>query len=399
MQEFRDTGGNGQAMELSENVPLTSIAEWSPTYSAPECQSVVVVVNPCYGVLDVKTKEAGETSSSPDPAYETPGVKREQDKRQSDPGYESIVVVKEGHETVEDKRKEMNGDYFKKDIHGDMKNWNTKKDGIEGANSESTYSKSDKKRETSDVNGKGRIDSDFYKEPGYETPDVKKEKFDGASPHTTYAKPNKKRKDDKSDDNTDSCYEESGHGIPDCTKEETDGTSPDVTYAKPDKKRSEGNAKSGESIVPDSYEERGYETPLLRMEDTKGSSTDKTYAKPDKKRSEGNIKRGESIVSDSYGEPGYENLKKEDTDGRTSDTAYAKPDKKEKEAECQNHPGSDNSTKSDKEIAVHTSPGIKRIEINGDLYALPNKSKNGEKVRVYGRYITGLRAGGGAIRK
>ena len=395
MQEFRDTGGNGQAMELSEDVPSTSIADWNPTYSTPECQSVVVVVNPCYGVLDIKTKDDGEADSSPDPAYETHGVKKEQDKCQSDPGYESIVVVKEGHETVEDKRKEMNGDYFKKDIHGDMENWNTKKNGIEGANSESTYSKFDKKRETSDVNDKGRIDSDFYKEPGYETPDVKKEKFDGASPDTTYAKPNKKRQDDKSDDNADSCYEESAHGPPDCTKEETDGTSPDVIYSKPDKKRSEGNIKSGESIVPDSYEESGYETPHLKMEDTKGSSANKTYAKSDKKRSEGNIKSGERIVPDSYKEPRYENLEKEDTNGTISDTTYAKPDKKKKEVECQDHPGSDNSTKNDKEITVHTLPGIKRIEINGDLYALPNKSKNSEKVRVYEKYFTGLRAGGG----
>ena len=338
MQEFRDTDGNGQAMELSEDVPSTSIAEGNPTYSAPECQSVVVVVNPYYGVLNVKTKDDGEANFSPNPAYDTSAVKKKQDKCQSDPG----------HETVDDKKKEMNGDYFKKDIHGDMKNWNPKKDGIEGANSESTYSKPYKKRETSEMKGKGAIDSDFYKEAGYETPGVKKEKFDGASLDTTYAKPNKKRQDDKSDDNTDSCYEEFGHEIPYCTKEETDGTSPDVTYAKPDKKRSEGNIKSGERFVPDSYKE-----------------------------------------------PGYDNLTKKDTNGTTSDTTYAKPDKKKKEAECQNHPGSDNSTKNDKEIAVHTSPGIKRIEINGDLYALPNKSKNSERVRVYERYFTGLRAGGG----
>ena len=252
MQEIRDTGGNGEGMDLSEDLPSTVIAERNPTYSAPIFQSVVVVVTP---------------------------------------GHESIVVVKERGET---------------------------------------------KMKGSDVEN-GKADSaNLYDEPGYASPYVQKDEVECTGSKSPYAKPNNKSEAD--------------------------------------------NVKGKGRINPNSLEEFGYEIPDLKMEGTKGFSADATYAKPDKKRSEGNIKSGQSTVSDSYEKPGYEILKKEDADGTTSDTTYAKPDKKKKEVERQNHPGSDNSTKNEKEIAVHTSPDIKRIEINGDLYAIPDKSKDSKKV-------------------
>ena len=345
-----------------------------------------MVVNPCYGVLDVKTKHDGEASSSSDPVYDTPGARKEEDKCQSDLAYENIVVVKEGHESVDNKKEEMDSGDSKTDIDSeyiDIKKANTNKDENKDP---SPDSKPDEKMKVSDVKN-GKVDgANLYGEPGYATPDVQKNEIEGTSSESTYAKPKKKREtnDVKVKDSIDpDSYEEPGYETPDIAQEETHGTKPDATYAKPDKKRSEGDIKSGERIVPDSFEEPGYETPDLKMEDTKGSSVDATYAKPDKKRSEGNIKSGQSTVSDSYEEPGYETLKKEDTVSTTSNTTYAKPDKKKKEVERQNHPGSDNSTKNDENIAGNFSPDIKRIEINGDLYALPDKSKNGEKVRIY----------------
>ena len=319
--------GEGQGMDLVENVPSsgatgTVVVEWSPTYSAPECQSVVVVVNPCYGVLDVKTKDDGEASSSSDHAYDTPGARKEQDKCQSDPGYESMVVVKEG----DNKMEEMEGGDSRTDIAGNyvnVKKGNTKKDGS------NPTPKSDKKMKASDVKN-GKVDSaNLYDEPGYATPDVQKDEIEGASSKSTYAKPDKKRETNDvkvKDSNDPDSYEEPGYETPDIVKEETDGTRPDATYAQPDKKRSEGDIKSGERIIPDTFEDPGYETPNLKMEDTKGSSADASYAKPKK-----------------------------------------------------------NSTKSDKEVAGKFSADIKRVEINGDLYALPDKSKNSEKVRIYTR--------------
>ena len=350
-------------MDLVENVPSsgatgTVVAEWNPTYSTPECQSVVVVVNPCYGVLDVKAKHDGDASSSSDPAYDTPGARKEQDKCQSDPGYESIVVVKEGNETVHDKKDEMNGGDPKTDISGDyidIKKANTKKDENKDPSPDSNP---DEKMKVSDVKNVKVDGANLYGEPGYASPDVQTDEIEGASSESAYAKPDKKREtnDVKVKDSIDpDAHEEPGYETPDIAKEETDGTRPDATYAQPERKRSEENIKRGQSTVPDLLEEPGYATPDLKMEDTKGSSSDATYAKPDKKRSEGNFKSGESIASDSYEEPGYEILKKDDTVGTTSDTTYAKPDKKKKEVERQNHPGSDNSTKNDEKIAEDVS--------------------------------------------
>ena len=335
-----DASGEGQGMDLVENVSSngateTVVAEWNPTYSTPEIQSVVVVVNPCYGALDVKTKKAGEVSSSSDPVYDTPGARKEQDKCQSDPGYKSGVVVKERHEIVDDKKEEMNSSDSKTDIDRDyinIKERNTKND------DPNPDTKSDKKMKASDVKNRKLAGANLFDEPGYVTPDVQKEEIQ-------------------------------------CTSSES-------TYAKPDKKREINDVKVKDSIKPDSYEEPGYETPDIAKEETGGTRPDATYAQQYKKRSEGDIKIGERIVSDFLEEPGYETLKKEDTVGRTSDTTYAKPDKKKKEAECQNHPGSDNSTKSGKEIAGKLSADVKRVEINGELYALPDKSKNSKKVRM-----------------
>ena len=178
--------------------------------------------------------------------------------------------------------------------------------------------------------------------------------------------------------------EEPGYETPNFKKGENDGTSSDTTYAKPEKKRSGANIKTGESIDPGSYEESGYETPDFKKEKVDGTSSNTTYAKPNKERSVENIKSGGIINPDSYKEPGYKTSDKttKETDGASSDTTYAKPDKKRKEVECQDHSASDHGIKTNGKNADHSTPGIQRIEINGDLYALPDKNKNDEKVRM-----------------
>ena len=437
MREIRDRSGDAQRLDLNEDVPNdtaeTAVAEWNPTYSTPECQGVLVAVNPCYGVLDLKTKDVSKGSPSSDPAHDTPGVKKEQDNSQSDTGYESIVAVKERDKTVENKKKQVNGVNSKSDTCGEHiavkrdvggaekrntnpdsksdkkmevrniksgevdsanscdknshKSRDVQKDRIDTKSSESTYAKPDKKRETSDVKGKESTNPDSYEEPGYEALDITKEENDGRNSDATYAKPNKKRSagNIKTGESIDpDSYKEPGYETPDVAKKEIEGTTTDTTYAKPNKKRSAGSIKTGESIDNNFLEEPGYETPDLKMKVIDGSSSDTTYAKPDKKRSADNMKTGENIYPDSYEEPGYEtpDTTKKEVQGTSSDVTYAKPDKKRKEVGRQGHSASDKGSKNGKENAGHSTPDIKRIEINGDLYALPDKSKNSEKVRI-----------------
>ena len=486
-----DTGGNAQRLELNEDVPAndttdTAIAEWNPTYLTPERQSVLAVVNPCYGVFDVKAKDVSDGKSSTDPAYDTAGVKKEQENGQSDPGYESIVAVKERDKTVDSEKNKMNEGNSQADTNGEnidfkiagaekrntkkektedpnqdskpdkkkeasdikneevddtnsynktgYKNPDVRKDGIDDASSETAYSKPVKERKTGDAKNDESIIPDSYEEPGYETLVAGKEENDGRNSDTTYAKPDEKG----STDNTGhtkiaksidpGCYEEPGYEASDLTKRENDTIS-DTTYAKPDKKRSADDTKSGKSVGADSYKEPGYEILDATKKEIEGTSSDTTYAKPYKKTSAGNIKIGECIDPDfldsydtvevkkvekvgtssntiyakpdkkrsadkmktgkimdtsSYEEPGYEtpNFTKKEVQSTTSETTYAKPDKKRKEAGRQDHLASDNGLKTDKENAGHSSPDIKRIEIKGDLYTLPDKSKNSEKVRI-----------------
>ena len=178
--------------------------------------------------------------------------------------------------------------------------------------------------------------------------------------------------------------EEPGYETPNFKEGNVDGTSSDTTYSKPDKKRSTGNSKNGENLGPDSYEEPGYETPDVTKKEIESSSSNTTYAKPNKKRSADNIKSKGGINPDSCEKPGYKtsDVTKKEIDGASSDTTYAKPDKKRKEVKRQDHSASDHGIKTNGKNADHSTPDIKRIEINGDLYALPDKNKNTEKVRI-----------------
>ncbi len=116
-----------------------------------------------------------------------------------------------------------------------------------------------------------------------------------------------------------------------------------------DKNRKTVNGKDVSDT--ESYPEPGYATPDVEKKegDEKNSnSVDHCYAKVDKKRK---TVHGNAPQSD----PLYANV-----DEATSQPASSKP-------------GGD--AKNAVDNAGFSSPDIKRIEINGDVYALPNKQK------------------------
>ncbi|CAB4037991.1 Hypothetical predicted protein [Paramuricea clavata] len=77
------------------------------------------------------------------------------------------------------------------------------------------------------------------------------------------------------------------------------------------------------------------------------------YATPD-------FKKREINPVNSYPEPGYEtpDVKKKEVNVATADSAYSMPDKNTSE----------------------NNADIERVDVNGDLYALPNKNKNTKKI-------------------
>ena len=119
------------------------------------------------------------------------------------------------------------------------------------------------------------------------------------------------------------------------------------TYSTPDIKGAINN-----------HPEPGYEpVAMKKREVNKGDSQeDPGYATPD-------FNRREVDRVNSYPEPGYEtpDSKRKDVNDATSDPAYSMADKNVEE----------------------DSADIKRVEINGYLYALPEKNKNTTKVKVF----------------
>ena len=347
LKELKETGSDVQGIyqnqDLSANdLAESAFAEWNPIYSTPARQSVLVAVNPCYGVLDVKTKETNYSSSNP--VCETPDAKQEQVNSQPDPGYEGIVVVKGREENVDNEKKEMN-------------------------ESDSQFHNGDE-----NIN----IKRGFYQEIGHKTADSEKDKPEDTNPDEKIEAKNIKSEEV---DGTNS-YDKADYKNPDVQKDGIDDTGSESTHSKPDKKGETSAIKLRQNSNP--YDEPGYETLDLKREKIDDSSLDTTYVKLKNQGSGAKIKAGESIDPDPYEEPGYAttDFDKKEINNSSSGATYAKPDKEKKGVERQDHSASDKGIKTDEQNAGHSTPDIKRIEINGDLYALPDKSKNSQKVRT-----------------
>ena len=128
-------------------------------------------------------------------------------------------------------------------------------------------------------------------------------------------------------------------------------------------------------------EDPGYATPdILRkvpdVANLKGYDdiqTDPEYATPDVKRKEMNENY------DTQTDPGYAtpDFKRKEMDGYgniQTDPEYETPDFKRKEMNTPGH-----STLDDRD----SDSGINRVEVNGDLYALPNKARATVKVKRF----------------
>jgi hypothetical protein len=120
-------------------------------------------------------------------------------------------------------------------------------------------------------------------------------------------------------------------------------------YATPDIKRKEDKSTNYNASAS------GYEPVNMKKRESKedDSQADPGYATPDLKKRE--IRR-----VNSYPEPGYEtpDIKKKEINVASADSAYSTPEKNTRE----------------------NNADIERIDVNGDLYALPDKNRNTKKV-------------------
>ena len=240
LKELRETGSDVQGIDLNQDLSAndsaeSAFAEWNPIYSTSARQSVLVAVNPCYGVLDVKTKEANYSN----PVCETPDAKQEQDNSQPDPGYEGIVAVKGREENVDNEKKEMN-------------------------ESDSQFHNGDE-----NIN----IKRGFYQEIGHKTPDSEKDKPEDTNPDEKIEAKNIKSEEV---DGTNSC-DKADYKNPDVQKDGIDDTGSESTHSNPDKKGETSVIKRRQSSNP--YEEPGYEALDLKREEIDDSSSDTTYVK------------------------------------------------------------------------------------------------------------------------
>ena len=120
--------------------------------------------------------------------------------------------------------------------------------------------------------------------------------------------------------------------------------------------------------------------------------TEPGYDTPDLKRVQAKTKTEKEEVDSHYFSTLENNDKEDDAQYSTPDIErvnvngdmYALPDKskennKKKAAPC-DYSTPDNNVKSKEDDAHYSTPDIKRVEVNGDMYALPDKSEKNKKV-------------------
>ena len=168
-------------------------------------------------------------------------------------------------------------------------------------------------------------------------------------------------------------------------------SNPEPVYAAADKKVRDVN-KAGSQADPgyatpdlnrrdvgrvDSYPEPDYEAVDRKrgLFDKADCQADPGYATPD-------LNRNDEDRVDSYLGPGYEipDVKKKEVNGATSDAVYSVPDNNRKEVDPHGSIADSDVRNKEDDNAGHSTPKIKRIEINGVLYTLPDKSKSTKKV-------------------
>ena len=337
------------------------IVQANPTYSTPDNQRVIVHINPTYSMPDRQQVivHINPTYSMPDsqqvivkanPTYSMPGG--QQVIVQANPSYAASDIegqkaksanmnAEPGCESVDVRKREVN--------KGDCQ-------------AEPRYA-TPRLKEERDVNR-----GNSYPEPGYETPDRERRLVDKTDSQMDpgYATPDLKRRDDERVDS----YSEPGYETPDIEKKELDGATLDSAYSTADSQRVVLEANPTYEIPPDSerkeehtrgnnnHAEPGYETVDGRKDGkmiVEGTLVNKTDSQIDPGYATPDVEGRDEDRVDSFSEPGYEtpDLKGKEVNDATSDSAYAMPDKNTQE---------DNTH-------------IKRVEVNGYLYTLPDKSK------------------------
>ncbi|CAB3995087.1 Hypothetical predicted protein [Paramuricea clavata] len=297
----------------------------------PEKQSVIVEAHPSHGTVDLQKGKINEVNFYSNPDYEP------EDMAKMDEVNASTFISDPDYATVDIKRKKVD-------------------------------------------------DKNSYPEPGYETPDIKRKDVDAKN---SYSDRGVNRATSKSNPD---------YATVDNKRKKVDGNNSyaDPGYATPDVKRKDVDAKN-------SYSDPGYESADMKM---KGVNVATSKSFPDYATVD--IKRKDVGGKNAYAESAYESahLKSKDVDGATSSTnnnyetiaealnstvknkdattyqqklGYETPDMKRGNV---NAASSDStystidrdSTKVD-ENAGYSPANIKRIEVNGDLYALPTKKK------------------------
>ena len=180
-------------------------------------------------------------------------------------------------------------------------------------------------------------------------------------------------------------------------EDESNSNPVDHCYARVNKNRKTVNGKDVSDT--DSYPEPGYATPNVETKEDDESNSDPVdhcYARVNKNRKTVNgkdVNDTDSNLKPGYTTPDVENKEDDEKNSNPVDHCYAKVDKKRKTVhgtatqsdplyanvdEATSQPASSNpggDAKNAVDNAGFSSPDIKRIEINGDVYALPNKQK------------------------
>ncbi len=398
------------------------IVKANPTYSMPGGQQVIVQANPSYAAsdiegqkaksanmnaepgcesVDVRKREVNKGDCQAEPRYATPRLKEERDVNRGnsypEPGYETPdrerrLVDKTdsqmdpGYATPDLKRRD--DDRVDSYSEPGYETPDIKKKGVPGATLDTGYPAADSQRVVVEANPTYEIPPDSerkeehtrgnnnHAEPGYETVDGRKDGkmiMEGTLVNKTdsqmdpgYATSDLSRRDD---DRVDS-YSEPGYETPDVEKKELDDATLDSAYSTADSQRVVLEANPTYEIPPDSerkeehtrgnnnHAEPGYETVDGRKDGkmiVEGTLVNKTDSQIDAGYATPDVEGRDEDRVDSFSEPGYEtpDLKGKEVNDATSDSAYAMPDKNTQE---------DNTD-------------IKRVEVNGYLYTLPDKSK------------------------
>ena len=130
--------------------------------------------------------------------------------------------------------------------------------------------------------------------------------------------------------------------------------------------------------------------------------TEPGYDTPDLKRVQARAKNEKEEVDSHYYSTLDDNFKGKEDDAQYSTpdiervnvngNMYALPDKskknKKKEVAARNYSTPENNVKSKENTAPYSKPDIERVEVNGDMYALPDKSEEKKKKEIAALYYS-----------